>query len=85
LLDAGPYKGIKEMAMTYFERGVAEGREEGFEMGQRQILRIQLDELFGPLSPAVLERLKSLPAERLPDLVRAALKAQSLQDLGLEK
>jgi hypothetical protein len=77
LLDTEPYQGVRQMATTYFERGV--------EKGQRQILQIQLEERFGPLSPAVLERLESWPAERLPELVRAVLQARSLQELGLEQ
>jgi hypothetical protein len=93
LLDTEPYQGVKKMAMTYFERGVAKGLEEGLEKGQREglekgqrkTLQIQLEERFGPLTPAVLQRLESWPAGRLAELTRAVLKAQSLQELGLEQ
>jgi hypothetical protein len=57
----------------------------GLEKGQREILRMQIDERFGPLSPAVLERIEQLPAEQLKPLGKALVHAQSLRDLGLEE
>jgi hypothetical protein len=73
------------MAMTLFERGRQEGRLEGLIQGQRKLLVIQLEERFGPLSAAVQEHVQSLSAERLTDLGRALLKAQTLRELGLEE
>jgi hypothetical protein len=43
-----------------------------------------LQERFGPLSAGVRERLQSWPAERLPELGRAVLKARSRAELGLD-
>ena len=48
------------------------------------MLRELLEERFGPLPPAVLERLQQLPAEQLTPLGKAVLHAQSLRELGLE-
>jgi predicted transposase YdaD len=76
------------MMLTTFEKGVAkrreEGRQEGRQEGLREAARIQLEQRFGPLSDAVLARLASWPAERLHELLATVLKAQSLQQLGLE-
>ena len=66
---------------TFFEKGVQKGMEEG----QRQPARLQREKKFGPLSPAVRQRLEDWPAERLQDLLLALLDAPSLQALGLEE
>jgi hypothetical protein len=76
LLASEKYHGVQAMNMTSYERGL--------EKGQREILRMQIDERFGPLSPAVLERIEQLPAEQLKPLGKALVHAQSLRDLGLE-
>jgi hypothetical protein len=47
-------------------------------------LRELLEERFGSLPAPVLEPLQQLPVERLKDLTRAVLHAQSLRELGLE-
>jgi hypothetical protein len=58
--------------------------ERGWQKGVRHSLCIVLEAKFGPLNPAVLNRLATWPAEGLDPLLRAAAEAQSLQDLGLE-
>ena len=77
------------MAITLFDRvrqeGQQEGRQEGLVQGQRQFFLMQLEERFGPLSPRVHEAVQALVAERLPELGRALLRAQSLRELGLEE
>lgn len=59
--------------------------EQGLEKGYREVIREQLEERFGSLSPAVLECLQQLPVERLSALARALLRAQSLRELGLQE
>jgi hypothetical protein len=76
LLASEKYHGVQAMNMTSYEKGL--------EKGQREILRMQIDERFGPLSPAVLERIEQLPAEQLKPLGKALVHAQSIRDLGLE-
>jgi hypothetical protein len=80
LLDTEPYREVKVMATTWFEKGVEKGRLDGW----RELLREQLEELFGQLSPTARERLFSLPADRLAQVGRALVKAKSLKELGLE-
>jgi hypothetical protein len=69
---------------TTFEKGVQKGRKEGETEGQRRSARLQLEKRFGPLSPAVQQRLNEWPAERLDELLLALLDAPSLKALGLE-
>jgi hypothetical protein len=64
------------MAVTTFEKGL--------QQGQRTTLQKLLEARFGPLSPGAQERLESLSPEGLEALTLALLKAQSLQELGLE-
>jgi hypothetical protein len=78
------YQGVQAMNVTAYDRGLEQGLEKGIEKGQRDLLREQLEERFGPLSPAVQERLQQLPGARLTILARALLRAQSLRELGLE-
>jgi hypothetical protein len=76
LVATEPYRGVQAMNTTWYEKGIEKGR--------RELLREQLEERFGSLSPAVQERLQQLPVERLSALGKALLRAQSLRDLGLE-
>ena len=66
-------------------KGRQEGRQEGLVQGQRQFLLMLLEERFGPLRPQVYELVQALTAERLTELGRALLRAQSLRELGLEE
>jgi hypothetical protein len=80
LLQTERYQGVRTMMMTTFEKGVLQGKREG----QRELVQMLLEDHFGPLSPRAQQRLEALPAERLAALARSLLKAQSLQELGLE-
>jgi Domain of unknown function (DUF4351) len=46
--------------------------------------RTQLEERFGQLPAAVVERLQQLPAPQVIALAKALIRAQSLAPLGLE-
>jgi hypothetical protein len=80
LLRTERYQGAQAMAVTTFERGM----QAGLQQGQRTTLRKQLEARFGPLSPSAQQRLESLSPEELETLTLALLKAESLQELGLE-
>jgi len=71
------------MGTTWYEQGIEKGIEKGREQGQREFLLIQLEERFGPLSEQLRNRLQNLPPERVGELVRAVVRAQSLAELGL--
>jgi hypothetical protein len=80
LLQTERYREAQAMAMTTFEKGV----QTGLQQGQRTTLRKLLEARFGPLSSRARERLEGLGSERLETLTLELLKAQSLQELGLE-
>ncbi len=80
----GAAAGIELQAIVY--QGQAHlGVEKGIEKERRTMLRELLEERFGPLSPEVLRRVDELPAERLQPLRKAAWKAASLAELGLDE
>jgi hypothetical protein len=79
------------MNKTVFEKGIEKGLEmsktsfeKGFETASRAALRELLEQRFGELSPSVLRTVEQLPAEQLQTLRKAAWKAQSLSELGLD-
>ncbi len=72
------------MRATWYDQGVAKGREEGREEGRREALRELLEQRFGPLSKRVQRRVQSLPPERLGMLFKQGLQAKSLGELGLQ-
>jgi Domain of unknown function (DUF4351) len=67
------------MNKTVYEQG----KETGAVEGQRDMLRKQLAELFGPLSPETLARIDALSVDRLRAVIKAVPRAKSLKDLGL--
>ena len=72
------------MNKTSYEKGYEKGLEIAMDEGRRTILRMQLEERFGPLPATAAERLQHLPGASLSALARAVLHAQSLRELGLE-
>jgi hypothetical protein len=76
LLRTKRYQGTQDMAVTTFEKGL--------QQGQRTMLQKLLEARFGPLTASARERLDNLGPERIEALALELLKAQSLQELGLE-
>lgn len=66
------------------EKGIEKGILQGIELGTKQILQAQLEERFGTLNEKATQRLNALSAEKLMELGRALLKAETLAALGLE-
>ena len=64
------------MNLTYSDRGLI--------AGCFQVVPVQLEARFGPLSVQVQERLNALSADQLIELSKAVLRASSLRDLSLE-
>jgi hypothetical protein len=62
--------------ITTYERGILHG--------QRQLALLQLETKFGPLPSEIKQRLESLSSDQLRQLSMDLLKAQSLQELGLQ-
>jgi hypothetical protein len=76
LLLTEEFKMARQLAQTTFERGE--------ESGQRRLVREQLEERFGPLSETARTRLAAWAGDRLGELGRSLVRANSLVELGLE-
>ena len=66
-------------------QGLQQGLQEGLQQGRQQegisILRRLIEKRFGPLAPAIDERLTGLTIAELEDLSLRVLDAQSVNDL----
>jgi hypothetical protein len=62
--------------ITTYERGIVDG--------ERRLTLLQLDALFGPLSPEIKQRVEALSPEELRQLSLDLLKAESLKALHLQ-
>jgi hypothetical protein len=76
LVATEKYQGVQQMNTTWYEKGQEQGR--------RAALLEQLEEKFGPLSQEVREKVQQMTWDRLVPLTTAVLRAQSLQELGLD-
>ena len=74
-----------EIVTSWMRKGIAQGLEQGLqqgmEKGKEQILLRQLQSRFGPLNPAILERIEALSPNRLDDLAIALLDFSRAADL----
>ena len=88
LLDTEHYREAKPLMITTYERGKADGKLEGKAEGKlegwRDTALLQLDAKFGPLTPAIQQRVAELAPERLRQLLVDIVKAPSLKELHLE-
>jgi hypothetical protein len=84
LVATEKYQGVQAMNTTWYEKGLEKGVEQGREQERRAVFLELLEERFGPLPAATREKVQGMPLERLTPLTRAVLRAQSLQELGLE-
>ncbi len=75
---------VHTMSMTWAERMVAQGREEGREQGARKIVLHLLGERFGTVSDRVRRQIEEIESlDSLADLAGRVLKARSLKEIGL--
>ena len=80
---------IRQGLQQGLQQGLAEGRQQGLQEGLQQgkqqegisVLRRQIEKRFGPLAPALEERLSGLSIAELEDLPLRVLDAQSVNDL----
>ena len=79
LIRTPPYQGVQKMMKTWKEEGIEIGREQG----RRQLVLEQIEERFGPVSPTVRSQIELLEGEKLRQIGKALVKAQSLGELGL--
>jgi hypothetical protein len=84
LLEQPQRAGVRQMAKTWTEEGREQGREQGLVEGQRLILLDLLEAKFPPLGEAIRQRVAQLPGDKVRQLARAVLTAESLDALGLK-
>jgi hypothetical protein len=94
--ERGIEQGIERGIERGREQGIAQGREQGIELGREQGIRLgieqgerrsalrQLEAKFGGLTPQVKQQVEALSAEALAQLQLDLLKAQTLEELGLD-
>ncbi len=84
LVATEKYQGVQQMNVTWYDKGIQQGIEQGIQQGRRVMLLELLEEKFRPLPAAVREKVQQMSPEQLATLSKAVLRAQSLQELGLE-
>jgi Domain of unknown function (DUF4351) len=76
LLQTEAYQEVEPLMKTTYERGIEQGE-------RRSALRL-MEAKFGPLTPQVKQQVEALSPEALAQLQLELLKAQALEELGLE-
>ena len=71
--------GARQLA---FRKGEAQGRTEGIQVGQLQLLMLLLSSRFGAIAPEIENRIAQLSAEELQNLAVAAFNFNSIQDVA---
>jgi hypothetical protein len=76
-------RGIEQGIEQGIERGIEQGIERGIEQGERRLTLRLIEAKFGPLSPQVKQQVEALSPHELARVQLDLLKAESLQELGL--
>jgi hypothetical protein len=64
-------------------RWTKQGLEQGHVKGMRELLCALLEKKFGPLKPDVVNKLETLPPQRITEIALAYTDVASLKELGL--
>ena len=81
LMDAELYKEARPLMITTYERGKADGKQEGKLEDRREMALLLLEEKFAPLSPEVQQRVLEMNADQLRQVIAKVLKTSSLDEL----
>ena len=81
LLQTERFERVRKMATTWFEQGLQSGIAKGREEGQRALAAIVLERRFGALSSQLQHRVDQWPDDRLDELIDAAYRVNSPDDL----
>jgi hypothetical protein len=83
--EKGLLEGEKKGLLEGEKKGLQEGRKEGVAIGQRATILVLLEERFGSLSEATRSCVEQWPTDDLTSLIRKIARAQSLEELGLDR
>jgi predicted transposase YdaD len=72
-------KGIEQGIEQGIVQGRQEGLQEGLQEGQCRMLRRLLERNFGNVPTSIMEKLRTLDASRLEDIMELALSSESLE------
>jgi flagellar biosynthesis/type III secretory pathway protein FliH len=81
LLEKGREEGLQEGLQEGLEEGRKEGLKEGRQEGEARLVLRQLRLKFGPLEPAIEDRVRSADADRLLEWGERVLTAGCLEDI----
>jgi hypothetical protein len=87
LVSRKEYRAVQEVELTWadklLEKGREEGREAGVVEGKRETLSRLLAFKFGALSQPIAETIRSMSAAELDSILEHVLTATRLEELGL--
>lgn len=83
LVASEPFQETQHVIKTIFDEAEERGIEKGREQGRHELLLLQLEQKFGPLSQRVRTRIERLTEAESRALARKLLSAQSIKELGM--
>jgi hypothetical protein len=76
---------MEKVTAQGMEKGIEKGIEKGRLLDRQEVLLLQVEERFGPASPAIRSHIENLSWDGLTELTRRIVKAKSLAELGLDQ
>ena len=83
LLAGSNYQGVTAMNLTWHDKGILKGLEQGRLETLREVVQNLLLERFSPLPPTINHRIDQMPVDQLSAMVKTIARAKSLKDTGL--
>ena len=74
---------IQEAQQVGEARGRQEGHQEGRQEGELDLVRVLLQEIVGDVPPELNDRITLLSLDKIPELAKALLRFNSIDDLAL--
>ena len=71
------------MNLTWHDKGILKGLEQGRLETLREVVQNLLLERFSPLPPTINHRIDQMPVDQLSAMVKTIARAKSLKDTGL--
>jgi len=76
-------EGIQKGIQQGMQEGIQQGMQEGIQQGQAELVLSVLRRRFGDASSRLVPAVRSVPSERMPDLLDVALMAGSLDEVAV--